>query len=106
MVLFFRSKTVGFKQIDRTRLGGAPSHSRTSFAGKLRAIGAFGLTTALISAAKPIPLKADLRYEKTGKYDDNLDYDKRFKPAYLFLFSIMAQTAGAKLPSTQKSKPN
>jgi hypothetical protein len=44
--------------------------------------------------------------KQRANYDDNLDYDKRFKPAYLFLFSIMAQTPGAKLPSTQKSKPN
>jgi hypothetical protein len=69
------------------------------------AIGTFGLTAALISAAEPVPSQTGSGYETTGEYDDNLDYDKASKPACLFWFCIMARTAGAKLPSTHESKP-
>jgi hypothetical protein len=51
----------------------------------LRAAGALGLLSFFRPASEPNPGRVGLKYETTKKYDNNVTYDKRFKPAHPFL---------------------
>jgi hypothetical protein len=55
---------------------------RTGSVETLRAVGALGLLSVFRPAGEPNPGQVGLRYETTKKYDNNVIYDKRFKPAH------------------------
>jgi hypothetical protein len=96
MVLFFSLKNGRSQQVHKTGLGRQALRNRVVLPSRL----------LWPQWPKTVFWQADLRYETTNKYDDNLNYDKFFKPAYLSLFSILAHIVCAKLPSTKKYRPN
>ena len=74
MIDFVTLKNGRFKPIQRT----GPVET-------LRAVGALNFSSFSGPAGEPHSWQAGLRYEIVKKYDNNLDYDKRFKPADLYI---------------------